>query len=330
MDENLLKPQISVILPAYNAEKYLHEAIDSILNQTYKNFELIILNDGSTDKTEEIILSYVDPRIRYIKNEENLKLIKTLNKGIVLARGKYIARMDADDISLPDRLEKEFDFMEKHPDISACSSKVYHLRGDKIKKGYFYPCVTPEGCAFCSIFRTPLSHPASFFKTDVLRKFKYDESVAAIHIEAFVLWGNLALANKKMTVLNDRLLYYRDNEQSICHSYKGIQTENHKCRVRFMLRKMLDLDVSGEILDVMYGPEANLRMESLTCVLDLINKSKRIYKESRKTTKEQNKDIEKGAYQIKISTLANAYKRTYGLKRIMVIYQLLLVFVKIR
>lgn len=330
MNENLLMPQISVILPAYNAEKYLREAIDSILAQTYTNFELLVINDGSTDKTEEIILSYSDSRIRYIKNEENLKLIKTLNKGIDLARGKYIARMDADDISLPCRLEKELDFMEKHPDISACSSKVYHLRGNEIKKGHFYPSVTPEGCAFCSIFRTPLSHPSSFFRTDVLRDFKYDESVNAMHIEAFVLWGDLALANKKMAVLNDRLLYYRDNEQSICHSYGEIQTENHKRRVRFMLGNMLGLDVSDEVLDAMYGPEANFRKECLASVMDLINKSKEVFKKSRNITKGQSKDIDMGAYQIKISTLANAYKRACGFKKILVLYQLLLVFAKIR
>lgn len=321
---------ISVILPAYNAEKYLQKAIDSILAQTYANFELLVINDGSTDRTEEIVLSYSDPRIRYIKNEENLKLIKTLNKGIDLARGTYIARMDADDISLPDRLEKELDFMEKHPDISACSSKVYHLKGNEIKKGHFYPCITSEGCAFCSIFRTPLSHPASFFKTDVLRDFKYDESVKAMHIEAFVLWGDLALANKKMAVLNDRLLYYRDNEQSICHSYAGVQTENHKHRVRFMLKNMLGIDVSDEILDIMYGPEINYSIKSLTGVMDLINNSKKVFKESRCITRRQSEDIDKGAYQIKISTLANVFKRTYGFKRILVLYQLLLVFAKIR
>jgi glycosyltransferase involved in cell wall biosynthesis len=95
---------ISVLMPVYNAEKYLKESICSILNQTYGDFEFLIINDGSTDKSEEIILSFKDERIVYHKNESNIKLIATLNKGIALARGKYIARMDADDISLPDRL----------------------------------------------------------------------------------------------------------------------------------------------------------------------------------------------------------------------------------
>ena len=97
-------------MAVYNGEKYLCEAIESMLNQTYTNFEFLIINDGSTDTTEEIILSYKDERIRYIKNEQNLKLIASLNKGLVLANGKYIARMDADDISMLERLEKQVDF----------------------------------------------------------------------------------------------------------------------------------------------------------------------------------------------------------------------------
>lgn len=101
---------VSVVLPAYNAELYLKEAIDSVLSQTFTDFELIILNDGSIDRTEEIILSYNDSRIVYVKNEKNLGLIGTLNKGINLAKGKYIARMDADDICLPERFKNRLIF----------------------------------------------------------------------------------------------------------------------------------------------------------------------------------------------------------------------------
>src|SRR4051812_25511698 len=97
-------PVVSVVMAAYNEEKYIRDAIESILSQTYTSFEFIIINDGSTDQTEKIILSYSDPRIRYLKNSENLKLIASLNKGLKVAKGKYIARMDADDISISTRL----------------------------------------------------------------------------------------------------------------------------------------------------------------------------------------------------------------------------------
>src|SRR5450432_2078787 len=93
-------PEISVILPAYNTEAYLGKAIQSLLDQSFRDFELLIINDGSTDKTEDIIRSFSDPRIVYIKNEQNYGLIDTLNKGIDISRGKYIARMDGDDICL--------------------------------------------------------------------------------------------------------------------------------------------------------------------------------------------------------------------------------------
>lgn len=108
-------PKISVILPAYNAEKYINEAIDSILTQTYRDFELIILNDCSKDRTEEIILSYEDDRIVYLKNQVNMGVAATLNRGLAAAKGEYVARMDADDISLPERFEKQAAYLDEHP-----------------------------------------------------------------------------------------------------------------------------------------------------------------------------------------------------------------------
>ena len=96
-------PKVSVLLPVYNAEKYLQEAIDSILRQTFTDFELLLINDGSTDGSEEVIRQYHDDRIVYIKNDGNKGLIYTLNRGIEAAKGTYIARMDADDVSLPER-----------------------------------------------------------------------------------------------------------------------------------------------------------------------------------------------------------------------------------
>src|SRR3989338_7703392 len=102
-----MKPAISVIMPVYNGEKYLREAIESILNQSFSDFELFIINDGSTDGTAGIIASFHDPRIVYLKNESNLGLSRSYNRGIDAARGKYIARMDADDMSIPKRFERQ-------------------------------------------------------------------------------------------------------------------------------------------------------------------------------------------------------------------------------
>ncbi|SVC41049.1 uncharacterized protein METZ01_LOCUS293903, partial [marine metagenome] len=110
-------PLITVLMPVYNGAKYLNEAIDSILNQTFQNFEFIIIDDGSTDDSVKIIKSYDDNRIRLVENRNNLGQSETLNKGLSLTRGKYIARMDQDDISMPERLKKQFEFMENNSDV---------------------------------------------------------------------------------------------------------------------------------------------------------------------------------------------------------------------
>lgn len=111
-------PVVSVVMSVYNGESYLREAVDSIINQTFTDYEFIIINDGSIDKTKEIIESYSDSRIRLF-NQKNIGLTKSLNKGIALARGKYIARMDADDISTSDRFEKQVRFLNENPNCIA-------------------------------------------------------------------------------------------------------------------------------------------------------------------------------------------------------------------
>jgi len=117
-------PAITVLMPVYNGATYLNEAIDSILNQTFNNFEFIIIDDASTDDSLGIIKSYDSSRIRLVENKNNVGQSVTLNKGISLARGKYIARMDQDDISMPERLKKKFEFMENNSDIDICGSWV--------------------------------------------------------------------------------------------------------------------------------------------------------------------------------------------------------------
>jgi len=116
------RPKISVIMSVYNGEKYLREAIESILNQTFRDFEFIIINDGSTDKTSEILSSYNDPRIVIINNKRNIGLTKSLNKGLKMVKGEYIARQDADDVSLPERLERMVNFLDMNRDVGLLGS----------------------------------------------------------------------------------------------------------------------------------------------------------------------------------------------------------------
>jgi len=176
-------PTISIVMPVYNGEEYLKEAIDSILNQTYTDFEFIILNDGSTDKTEEIILSYGDPRIVYIKNEQNLQIVKTLNKGILRAKGKYIARMDADDISLPKRFEKQLHFMEENSNIDICGSWLETF-GDYNQ--IWKPPSQHNKIKVNLLFNSAIMHPTIFAKRTFFSDLKYNESM--VGAEDYELW----------------------------------------------------------------------------------------------------------------------------------------------
>jgi len=128
---SIKRPVISVLMPVYNAEKYVAEAVESILNQTFKDFEFIIINDGSTDGSLTILKKYAeqDKRIRLV-SRDNKGLIATLNEGIELAHTPYIARMDADDISLPERFEKQYEYMEAHPECVACGTSFQYILPD--------------------------------------------------------------------------------------------------------------------------------------------------------------------------------------------------------
>jgi glycosyltransferase involved in cell wall biosynthesis len=129
-------PKISIVMAAYNEERDIQRALDSILAQTFTGWELIIIDDGSTDGTAAIIQSYVDQdsRIKFVCNETNLELSASLNKGIGLARSDMIARADADDVNLPERLSKQFDYMQTHPEIDVLGTAAYLLdeAGDRV------------------------------------------------------------------------------------------------------------------------------------------------------------------------------------------------------
>jgi glycosyltransferase involved in cell wall biosynthesis len=172
-------------MSVYNGEKYLNEAIDSILGQTIKDFEFLIVNDGSTDKTGEILKSYNDPRIKIINNEKNIGLTKSLNKGLKLARGEYIARMDADDISMPERLEKEVDFLEIHQDYAVVgtfvkilnkNSEIVRLWDRPIKNTEIREFLRKDNCIVHGsvMVRKSSLHNVGFYDKLMVRSQDYD------------------------------------------------------------------------------------------------------------------------------------------------------------
>ena len=167
-------------MPAYNAEKYISEAIESILNQTFRDFEFIIINDASTDKTLDIIQEYAkkDDRVIFLSNKENLKTSKTLNEGLAIARGEYVVRMDADDWSYPERLEKQTLFMDKNRDVVLSGSAIQICdSGLKTLNKREYPQTNED--IRKKIFRyNPFCHPATIWRTDIMKQVGgYDNNI---------------------------------------------------------------------------------------------------------------------------------------------------------
>ena len=205
-------PFVSVIMPVFNGEKYLNEAIESILNQTYTNFEFIIINDGSTDTSEEIILSYKDSRIVYIKNPENYKLIQTLNIGFSLAKGRYIARMDADDISHPDRLQKQVQFLDVNEDYGLVGTGVNLFHGANKSQLLYH--TDNASLKFALAFYCPFIHPSIMLRKEVIKDMDVVFDSNYVHAEDYELWTRLSFITK-MANLPEYLLDYRIHDAQI-------------------------------------------------------------------------------------------------------------------
>ncbi len=199
-------------MPVYNAQKYLKEAIESILVQSFTDFEFLIINDGSTDESVDIIESYDDDRIRLIHNYGNIGISKTLNRGIDLADTDFIARMDADDISLPDRLEKQYSFMVENPDIKLLSTRIERIseNGKTMSRSssdfkFLY---------FQLIFHCfGIYHPSVMYRKHAVADVgMYPETYS----EDFRLWSKL-IRKYKFYHMSEVLVRYRLSDQSISH-----------------------------------------------------------------------------------------------------------------
>lgn len=210
----MTSPMISVVMPVYNAEKYVAEAIESILNQTYGNFEFIIIDDCSTDSSYEILQSYAAkyPRIKLFKNEVNSKLPKTLNFGISQAIGKYIARMDADDISLPARFAKQIEFMESHPEVGVCGTSAIEFNSTSsdlrvMKVQTIHELIKPYSFFVCC----NMIHPSIIARRELFVKighFSFNENLGGL-AEDYALWTEMLHDGVIFANLEQALLKYR-------------------------------------------------------------------------------------------------------------------------
>ena len=237
-----MKPEISVIMSVYNGEQYLDQAIESVCNQTFKSWELIIINDCSTDKTAEILNDYAlkDSRIKVHTNETNLRLPTSLNKAVSFAEGKYVARMDADDICMPDRLEKQYEFMENNPDISLSSCRFMTLKNGVVSSGGCGGKTDNSSLRALLLVTNPILHPGIIAKTKVMQDLPYDITLTCT--EDLELWTRFAMENYKMQILPEYLMIYRLHDKQITETTLERQ---HKEVVR------IQKEYFGKFLDTM-------------------------------------------------------------------------------
>lgn len=212
-------PTISVILPVYNSEEYVSESINSILSQTFEDFEFLIINDGSTDQSKDIIMSHNDKRINYIENMLNQGLIKTLNKGLHFAHGQYIARMDADDLCQNSRFEKQIDYFRSDRQIDILGTNQYIIGTcDKIIHK-----LSNEENKIRLLLQPVVGHSTVMIKKEALDKNNLYYDRFALYAEDYKLWVDARLCNLFIENINECLCGYRIHEKQISNTESVIQ-----------------------------------------------------------------------------------------------------------
>lgn len=270
---NNLQPKISVLMPVYNAEKFLREAIDSILIQTFKDFEFIIINDASTDNSKKIILSYRDFRIRYYENKKKQGVAKTLNWGLRLAKGRYVARMDADDIADPQRLEIEYNEIIKDDKVAVVAS-YYNVINENGKYLFTVKDVSsPETIYYTLQFRNCLGHPTIIFNKEIIiNKFGgYDGKYEA---EDNDLWLRLAKKHK-IVKLDKVLMKVRSSKESKTVLFRKALNKSTititQNNLQSLIGKSIDLDIIRILADINPLSNSPQKIKEALAILGEVN-----------------------------------------------------------
>jgi len=213
-------PTISVVMSMYNQEKYVQESIESVLNQTFTDFELIVIDDGSTDTSPQIVTKFTDPRIRYFSNGRNLGIVATSNRGLGLAQGKYIARIDSDDLAHAERFELQVKFLESRPEIGLVGS--YFETIEDYPRTMFTP-VQPEEIEDTLMVGNCFGHSTIMFRRELfqLHNLTYPQVGGGAEDYAFYL---RCIPFVKMANIPKVLVYYRVHQQQISYVQSELQT----------------------------------------------------------------------------------------------------------
>jgi glycosyltransferase involved in cell wall biosynthesis len=306
------QPLVSVIMPCYNAARFLKEALDSIIHQTYSNLEIIVINDGSTDVSSEMLENYArnDSRIILINHEMNKGLVYSLNEGVAKAGGEFIARMDADDISVLNRIEVLLNFLLLHPRYDVVSSGFCYL--DQLgKRGI---AIEPKGTLplalkFFSFFATPIAHACSLGKAACFRKFSYDQNF--VHSEDYDLFSRMALSDVKLYNLTSPLYYIRLHSNRVSDLFEQQQVDSHLRISERNLAEYFDFKTSHSIHALSanrYIGEPNIR--EIKEAIEFISRTKRSYLIKESCTKEEIEEIEMFVNEQHTDIIIQAFKNS--------------------
>jgi glycosyltransferase involved in cell wall biosynthesis len=218
-------PKVSVVMPVFNGERYLRSSIESILFQTLSDFEFIIIDDGSTDDSPAILDEYSDSRIVVVKNQSNEGIVFSLNRGLERARGKYIARHDADDIALPERLRAQLSFLDSHGDIDVLGTHTYLIdeSGEVLQDSSSLPPSDPSIACWLTYFGSQLAHPTVVMRREVYEKLGgYDERFR--HAEDYEYWLRVCFSGGRIANLPERHAKQRVHNGRVSKVYSSIQS----------------------------------------------------------------------------------------------------------
>lgn len=239
-------PTLSIIIITYNTGEFISQAIRSVLYQTHKNFELIIINDGSTDNTKTIVEAFDDSRIKYFENEKNEGIVYSRNKGLELAKGEYIGMLDADDIAYPEKFEKQIDFLEKNNDFGMIGSRVKFIdKNGKKLPGSWKLKASPEMIPSIMLFKNYFLQSAVLYRRECVRQysFKTDFKIG----EDYLIWFDI-LKKWKAWNLQQYLVDYRIHNESITNKFKEEKLEKEKSVFKIILDD-LNINPSDEELE---------------------------------------------------------------------------------
>ncbi len=259
-------PTVSVLLPCQDAQRFLPAALDSLLGQSYRELEILAVDDGSVDATLEILEAYArrEPRMRVLSNRSHQGLIRTLNRAVGEARGQFIARLDADDVAAPERIERQVAALIRRPDIGVIGTAVVMLGEDGRQISHSLWCREPGGARFACLFVTPMVHTTILARASIMRAHPYADAPDSVHAEDYELFSRLLEAGINLANLDETLVTVRVRPDGVSLSHEGLQISNLVTCSRRHLERTLGAGPEPSVHRVMVN-----RMDRMTTARDL-------------------------------------------------------------